>query len=411
MIKQKIGIIGGGPAGCSLAYFLRKKYPGAQITIYEYSQRIGGQSESYTQDNIVHELGTCFLTGGYTCIKEMLKTVSLTFSRLDPGKYYTSKSDETSYVSTTDLQSLPTIVKYTAFYTMWKLFGQENNPTWKCNLMTFYDFLKKYKMPFNTNILKISTTGQIYGPPEKITAYNAFRWFTPLLFANVFLWKVYSVDKGYQTLWEEIVKYTNSKVEFNSCVTSVKGHLDRAIITCNEKEIICDKAFVTTPLDLIENPAKAVMSEYGDIKRQNIVSLLVEFEKTNDENNLFVFDNLPHIMDIAKFPLANIKEKSKISWVLATLDDIEFEKSESEILEMLKKELYSFRDFGKISLKKFRKYKYNLQFSPEQLINKVPQKIAAIQGKDNIYYSGGLLSHWNVESISRFNKNLVREIK
>ena len=116
-------------------------------------------------------------------------------------------------------------------------------------------------------------------------------------------------------------------------------------------------------------------------------------------------------MDIAKFPLANIKEKSKISWVLATLDDIEFEKSESEILEMLKKELYSFRDFGKISLKKFRKYKYNLQFSPEQLINKVPQKIAAIQGKDNIYYSGGLLSHWNVESISRFNKNLVREIK
>ena len=65
----------------------------------------------------------------------------------------------------------------------------------------------------------------------------------------------------------------------------------------------------------------------------------------------------------------------------------------------------------KITLKRFRKYKYNLEFSSEQLKNRVPQKIQEIQGKDNIYYSGGLLSHWDVESISRFNKKLVKKIK
>ena len=48
-MEQKFGILGGGISGLSTAYYLRKKFPGCAISLFEKEAKLGGWLQTYNQ--------------------------------------------------------------------------------------------------------------------------------------------------------------------------------------------------------------------------------------------------------------------------------------------------------------------------------------------------------------------------
>jgi glycine/D-amino acid oxidase-like deaminating enzyme len=76
-LKTHIGIVGTGIAGCSAAYFARKAFPEARISVYEADSRIGGRINSITFAGVPVELGATFLHSGNRTLIELINAVSL----------------------------------------------------------------------------------------------------------------------------------------------------------------------------------------------------------------------------------------------------------------------------------------------------------------------------------------------
>ena len=54
-----------------------------------------------------------------------------------------------------------------------------------------------------------------------------------------------------------------------------------------------------------------------------------------------------------------------------------------------------------------RLWRYNIRYSPRQLRQGLPGRIERAQGDQNVWYTGGALSHWNVDSIVDGNHRLA----
>lgn len=54
------------------------------------------------------------------------------------------------------------------------------------------------------------------------------------------------------------------------------------------------------------------------------------------------------------------------------------------------------------------RWKYNLRFNKVSIENNIPKMVNTAQGVKNIWYTGGLFSHWDLSSIISFNKMLVK---
>lgn len=69
--SPRIGIIGAGPGGLSLARLLTER-GFADVTLLERASRIGGKSLTVHHEGIGHELGTCYVALGYTTVKRWM---------------------------------------------------------------------------------------------------------------------------------------------------------------------------------------------------------------------------------------------------------------------------------------------------------------------------------------------------
>ena len=61
---DKIGIVGAGPAGIHMALLLKQK-GFKSVEVLESSDRIGGKSYTVMHRNVLHEMGTCYLSPDY----------------------------------------------------------------------------------------------------------------------------------------------------------------------------------------------------------------------------------------------------------------------------------------------------------------------------------------------------------
>lgn len=66
----RIAIIGAGPAGLSVAHFLRKKGY-SRFTVFEQNAQVGGKCISLTVDGKSFDLGANYVTGSYTIVQEL----------------------------------------------------------------------------------------------------------------------------------------------------------------------------------------------------------------------------------------------------------------------------------------------------------------------------------------------------
>ncbi len=72
----RIGILGGGPAGLSMAKLL-SEHKGVEPVVIELADRIGGKSDTITEAGLVGELGTCYATLGHKQTNRWMKQLKI----------------------------------------------------------------------------------------------------------------------------------------------------------------------------------------------------------------------------------------------------------------------------------------------------------------------------------------------
>ena len=396
---MNIAIIGGGPAGISLAYLLSREVRNAKITIYEKTNRIGGQSEYKMYDNILYELGTIYLDIGYTSIIQLCRKMGLTLELMQQRNLYVNKNGLVQLIRPA-LSTFFFGFIHLLYWIQWKLTNQDVNPSSDYNQIVFSEFIKQYNVSTDDPTIQGVTTGQLYGPATEINVYNAFQWYKPSNLITGVLLSGYVIKEGFEELWKRLLICSGAQVVYNKEITTVMS-------------VKFDHIFITVPLDSLEHPLKDQLGKFDD---SHILSFVVDIEKYPHTTSIvygFAFPKIKYVNNITRFPCVenynNIPpSKTQRLLVLARSKKDDHENI-NELITACKNELQYFGDFGQVGeVLDYRFYRYNVRYSDEQLKNKIPQLIQQAQGINNIWYSGGALSHWNVNSIFNSNVYLVQ---
>jgi phytoene dehydrogenase-like protein len=95
MRSARIGIVGAGASGLTVAHFLAEEgYE--NVILFERRERVGGKCESVTIDGHVYELGAVLGAPHYEVIGELASRAGLAYGRCVPSHYYEPQGQRTA---------------------------------------------------------------------------------------------------------------------------------------------------------------------------------------------------------------------------------------------------------------------------------------------------------------------------
>ncbi|CAG8670571.1 12136_t:CDS:1, partial [Acaulospora morrowiae] len=108
----RIGIIGAGPAGISMAHFLRKEGY-SNITLLESSSHIAGKSSTFTHENRNYDVGALMIGHNYTNIRSLAEEFNCPMEKFngssldfDSNKFITENVDQIGILTKPFLENM-----------------------------------------------------------------------------------------------------------------------------------------------------------------------------------------------------------------------------------------------------------------------------------------------------------------
>jgi len=254
--NARIGIVGGGPAGVSIAKLLHDR-GFHNLTIFEKSGYVGGKSKRWVDEkNQAHELGTCYLSGKYECITAWAEQVNLNQAYLDVPRY---ASSEQSTIRNMTPPNYGLASEYYAdfAYRMYQInpeeyavaaqraaqayaehwvhsmggvkhiFPMEASLDMTVLNVTFEQWLLERNLQALMPLFFVSMAGQGYGAPSDMPALYGLMWNHPSLVSarapdgQTHLRGHRMLKEGFQELWSRLVSTTSADVKLNTEVTRI----------------------------------------------------------------------------------------------------------------------------------------------------------------------------------------------
>jgi len=271
--EKRIVIVGGGPAGVHMSACLAAKgYK--NVTLLEAEPEVGGKSLTMydpSQPQVPHELGTCYMSPGYTLIRKLLEeydkdNLESNFANEDKGRmvfgirisdedkqkytkgmeYFDWVLEESEKTTTSgccrclpnSAQNIPifaALVKYNRLHE--SIFGKypyglpPKPKDWSRINMTAMEFLKQNGLEILEPVFLYSQQVQGYGILDKIPAFYLLWWHHPdttngsiraALGSDEII--VSLLKNGWQSLWKKMVATHKDEVNYvtGATVTSIK---------------------------------------------------------------------------------------------------------------------------------------------------------------------------------------------
>lgn len=411
--NKKIAVIGAGPAGITAALELRDK-GFEDITIIGLFNE--AQVKTLHVDGVTIDVAACFHHWGYK------RTLLPLAERFDVGVAYfddgpTMIKPDLEEVQVRPIDQFKSVCAFSyssIFFMLWLLFY---NSKWQrvfnIRMGTFFKSIGAGFL-LKSNMVSLFVTAQGYGDINEVTAYHNYRWFRPSLIPTIALnyWGkgAGSLSNGFQTLFRRILDqfpYRHQKVKKISLLK--EGSKKELTLENNDKQVF-DTVVIACPLDKIDFPAQDLLEE-GDIEHTMIFSYLFSSHTFKDYRNCAYINEFlkPKVEDkIYGIRYAGQTKSGKhVYWGVGSKAA---ETSESELKVEIKRQILE--EF-KMSIAEEHYYKvfpYNLRFSEQAIEKGLPFQLKQLQGKNNIWYSGGLMSHWDVSSIIEHNRWMVNKI-
>ena len=255
---------------------------------------------------------------------------------------------------------------------------------------------------------------QGYGFLKDVSAYRLFRWFRPSIFLTPIRNKKYRgtgiIVEGYGTLFQRV--YDSLPRQKKDLVRAVipAENAQVKVVEMNGEEDLFDAVIVACPLTQVQTPVSDLLPE-----RKLQSTALFSFLWTSNtapyfEDRMYLLDYINEDKEdvISTYRIWGETNTGKYLYWGVGYASGKFDKEnlQQKIQDQVINELQLEVD----SCEFFEIFDYNLRFSISAIREGLHLKIRKAQGKNNIWYSGGMLSHWDVDSIYEFDRNLVQKL-
>jgi hypothetical protein len=420
----RLAIIGAGPAGLSLAWYLRE-LGFRHVEILEATKVIGGQSITVDVGGVPCELGTCYMADGYVIAREIAQVTGTTVERMPPATFLDANGNPIK----PPMPSLGSMARYVWKWLRWYFGGQLWKPRDPQYWQPFDAWLKANGLGelASSMVFADGCTAQLYGPINAITAHDGLSWVRPSLLFTGKYEQTARVPAGFQAMWQRLVMHLGYPVHTGQAVEEVRTVHDEG---ATKVEVMrggvatrYDHVFIACPLD--ESRAN-----HGSVLRHPLTEVLAK------EFAPFVYsESYSAVWRASHWPLEapsrcyapacatgepgrllTIRRDGRVgdesvgqlcAYALENEVPKDYEKAlltnRARIVTDMQ-EIVGLRD---IRIVEDRLWRYGIRFSGEQLKQGLPARIAAEQGRGNVWYSGGSLCHWDIDMIANMNQDLA----
>lgn len=417
-MNRKIAVIGAGPSGITTLYWLNKK---GLTNIDIYGDIDKSQPKTIIVDNVSCDVGTCYIHSGYyNSVKTIAKEYSINITGLLPPQE-TTQANPTIFSDTEDLDfigylKLGCFILHSVF---WR-FLNKTELSKDIYSVSFKDYVETVGLGSLVNdnfVLNAGGVSQGYGFFDEVSAYHLFRWFRPSIFLTPLMNKYKKgtmiVDGGYGNLYRKIYdnaqcnKFINNVIKIENVYIPDQGI--KTLITLDDETFKqYDEVFVCCPLTNIITPLKDVEITNECFEHSNIFSYLWISSKNipilNDRvyiKDLITNKQTDMILSFRKWGVTN--DGHDILWGFGMHDETT---DISTLKTNIKNQIESFNlDIFKEIY--FDVLQYNQRLTMPAIKNGAHIEIEKMQGRNNIWYLGGQLSHWDVDSICEHSKQIV----
>lgn len=255
----RIVVVGGGPAGTSMAKLLHDR-GFRRVTLFEALGRLGGKSKRFDVNGEAHETGTCYLSGKYECIEAWAKSVGMTEVMVDKARLVESEEAVLQNMSApafgkmwqymTDYAfrryGVPADRFATEFFqariaykTHWASTMGEYDFMFPSNAsqvdfvalnQTFESWLAERNLTALVPFLLFAMSGQGYGAVDKMPAFYGLTWVHPNFLYESSRSFFAMFKEGYETLWERLIASTGIDVRLNTRVSRIQRRDEGVVV-------------------------------------------------------------------------------------------------------------------------------------------------------------------------------------
>lgn len=416
MTNKRIAIIGAGPAGITLA--LELKDLGFQdVTVFgDFNE---AQCRTVEVDGVVADVGTCYVHSGYwNTVKPLVKRYGFNLNYL-PGATLADDSLRKPAISTAQkIRTLMDLFRFLAlslrYLTLYRTAQSRNYG------VTMQEFLSARSLSAFSKSFIFGPGGiaQGYGFFSDITAYGGLRWFRPSIFftpiANRVRRGTATIREGYGNLFRRVLADLNHRPEMISRIHPVgnpgSGSPQVELVAASGERYVFDHAVIACRLDGIASPVSPLITS-EKIRTTRFFSLL--WTSTSPPwfaDRVYLTDAIKREdrNKILTYRVYGLTQRGEyLYWGAGYAGD---DTSNVDLKAALCAQVEGELRCNIRNVLFFHCFQYNVRFSVSAIREGLHLKINELQGERNIWYSGGLLSHWDVDSIMEHNRILAVRI-
>jgi hypothetical protein len=438
----RIAIIGTGPSGLTLAYFL-ERLGLKSVHLFEAQDELGGQSITRNVDGFPVEMGTVYLTNGYVRVKRIAKEVGCTANVLPPATIL----DEKGETIHPDPPRSSLLVRYVFAWLRWYLAGQMRDPSWPDNALSFADWLIDHGFGELEKGFAFTAgmSAQLYGPLDAVSAHSGLNWMRPSLLRTGRLEQTAHIPQGFQNMWKQLAQHLGFPIRFSQRIDTLRptpgGRRRQVELLYDGRRIDepFDHVFLAGPLDRLENHpmngvegsplrsiehplSRALRERYSPFDATEVYS--AAWRASGWPENAPSRCYLPAAATGVRGPLLTIRQYGNVagrfvgqlcSYAIPDDSPPDDEERLADYPQRLAKnrdqvisDMCGILGLVDVEIVHERLWRYNIRYSRAQIEEGLPRFIEASQGAQSVWYSGGALSHWNVDAITDYNHRLAK---
>lgn len=444
--NPRVAIIGAGPSGLTIAFYL-KALGLDSVQIFEAQKEVGGQSVTHDVDGFPVEMGTVYLTDGYILAKQIARKVGCPAEVLPKATVLAGKRDKKGDVVTVrpPVPPFSVLARYVFSWLRWYLGGQMRRPSRPDNALRFSDWLNQNGFDALTDsfVFTAGMTAQLYGPLNAVSAHSGLNWMRPSLLVTGKFEQTAHIPQGFQVMWEKLAQHLDYRIHFGQTIDAVRptdaGGRRRVELLDGGERIAepFDHVFLACPLDHMEdhpldvegNPLKPIEHPLSSAVQEH------PFEAAEVYSAAWRATNWPEVAKSRCYlPSASSTKEADLGRLLtirqygnvggryvgqlcsyAIPDGETSEKRLADNPRRLEEnrakvvaDMENLVGLKEIEILHDRLWRYNIRYSHDQLEGHLPILIDDSQGQQGIWYTGGTLSHWNIDAITDYNHKLAK---
>jgi hypothetical protein len=440
-MSPRLGIVGAGPGGLSLARLLSERGID-DVTVIERSDRVGGKSLTVQHQGIGHEMGTCYVADGYTTVRAWMQEAGIGEHVMEHQQIRAVGGDLLDFKdfvtgSAGILGATAQVTRYVADWLQFHDWDLRGNPDGAPGTVSasmreevaqpFGAWLRARDLDVVSRFALRSMTVMGYGSLDRVPALYGLRWNMPSLLWSAVTTHIVEPTPGWQPLWAHLAGALDVRLEHE--ITAVERRAGEFLVRTDQGDLALDHLVISCPLD-----EAASWFPFDDAERHaysigdddalgwgEFVTTLVDVAgwyrdsdtwcseaRTRDPASLAGGHLIGARRTGDKSPVAKARSRTRPS-VYVCYQYGAPEHSDAAMLATLRADLAL--EGGTInSVLRQCRWRYSPQLTPAAIRGGAVARMERQQGRGNLWIAGATTCHEAVDNIVDYNRRLVERI-